>query len=206
MAMPEFLSKTTGSLPNWAWIGVIVVGAGAGYLFVRNSNKTSTNASTAVATPAITDTTGQPGVNNAPVDQSGSGVLTVPGGPGGSVPILPPGYTPIYDSQGNLIGWEPPGTAPPTQQPPASPPIWQGNPIWSNVPGSTATGNPLIPQGKLPSGNYVLGSQLVWGGQTYTTVPGAGGRLWGVPGTMSGKAADMTAAKILLYAPASYYH
>lgn len=254
-AIGGFLGKTTANLPNWAWGLVIVVGAGIGFIFVKKNASSATatgaatNASTAVATP-ITDMGGQPGVNNAPIDMSGGGqqnpVLTVPGGSGGQVPILPPGYTPIYDSQGNLVGWEPPGTTPPTQKPPVPPPPLPGpkppqppptnnppppgkpptpNPpppgpkppvppppspptlIYSNNPATNTTGAaPLIPYGQLPAGNYVLGSQLVWGGQTYTTVPGGGGRLWGVPGVMSGQSANMVPAKILLYAPPNYYH
>ncbi len=182
-----FLTKTTGSLPNWAWGLVIVAGAGVGYYFVKKNNATSTNASTAVATP-VTDT--GPGVNNAPVDTSNP-VLTVPGGTSGTVPILPPGYTPIYDSQGNLIGWEPPGTSPPTQTPPPAPTNGQ---------------NPLIPYGQLPAGNWVSGSHLNWQGQTYTVEAGAGGRLWGVPGNLTLDQARLIKNGVLLYAPPSYYH
>jgi len=68
-----------------------------------------------------------------PVDLSGqaagggggmtaNGITTVPNGSNGQVPFLPPGYSPLYDANGNLISYQPTppttptggGTPPPT--------------------------------------------------------------------------------------------
>lgn len=237
-----FLGKTTAGLPNWAWGLVIIGGAGVGYLFLRYQN--------AQAQPTATAETGQPGVPYSGPNQSP--VVTVPtGSSGGQVPILPPGYTPLYDSQGNIVGWEPSGsnTPPPTQQPPPPPGGSKGGkggkkgggsdtdgsktPIPPNSPGgahhpNTGPGLPTGPQpkpqpkpsgGTQSSGGWVNplvpygtsipatgGAFYTYQGKTYTIVPGAGGRIWGVPGQMSYQAAMQVPAKVLLMAPASYYH
>jgi len=69
------------------------------------------------------------------------------------------------------------------------------------------TSTPLIPFGQFPRGMHPTGSRLVWDGHTYTVVPGGGGRIWGVPGTVSRDVAQHTPIppKLLLYAPKSYY-
>ncbi len=203
-AVPSILEKTTAGLPNWAWGLVIVAGMGVGYLFVRSKNaQTSTNQTTATAAP-ITDTGG---TSQAPLGGGGdqvNPVLTVPGGSSGSVPILPPGYTPIYDNQGNLIGWEPPVT-PPTQTAPGGS-------------GGTSSGgtfvNPLIPLGQWNTGPYTLrkgakvgyADTVVVNGVEYSIAGGQMGRIWGVPGKMTWDQALRANNKTLLYASASAYH
>jgi len=136
----------------------------------------------------------------------GGGIQTVPGPNQSTVPILPAGLTPLFDAMGNLIGYQPL----PTQTTPSLP-IQQG--ILGTSPGVSSwtiggipatvggLGRPLLPQGtKIPqSGQYN------YQGQTYTVVPGAGGRTWGVPGTMPAAAAAASPTKVLLIAPSSYY-
>lgn len=187
-AIGGFLGKTTANLPNWAWGLAILAGAGVGFFFLK-SNQTSMNASTAVATP-VTDTSGQPGVNNAPVDLSGgqSPVLTVPS-PNGDIPILPTGYIPIKDSSGAIIGWEPPPANGGTQ---------------------TTAGfvNPLIPYDHFNPHYFPVhpGHVFSYQGVNYWITSDTGGKIMGVPGATSAAAAKMSPTQVLLYAPSSFYH
>lgn len=75
-----------------------LLAAGIGYYEYSKSQSSSSGVS-GTASPS-TDTT------------SGNGTqqyATVPGGNTGTVPIIPPGYTPLFDSLGNLIGFQQPG-------------------------------------------------------------------------------------------------
>ena len=68
---------------------------------------------------------------NQPAPTAGGGIQTVPGPNNSQIPLLPtgqgggPGYTPIFDQLGNLIGYQPvmpPGqVAPPTPTPTPGP-------------------------------------------------------------------------------------
>lgn len=78
--------------------GFILV-AGIGYYEYNKSKSTSSGVS-GQASPS-TDLSGA-GANQYP---------TVPGGNTGQVPVLPGGLQPLYDPQGNLIGFEPTGTS-----------------------------------------------------------------------------------------------
>lgn len=97
-----------------------------------------------------------------------------------SGPCVP--NTPLPGSTGN------PPPIPPSTLPPSS---------WSP---------PLLPQGtNVPA---IMGSFFNWQGQTYTIVPGSGGRIWGVLGRVSAQQAQNTPIgpqKVLLMAPSSYY-
>lgn len=63
-----------------------------------------------------------------------------------TVPVLPSGLTPIYDSNGNLIGWQQPSpTVSPTPPPgpPVQPPIMLPPPKIPIDPGPVPIGNPV---------------------------------------------------------------
>lgn len=116
--MDSFLKKDLAGLPVWGWALIVVGGVGAGLLFLKFSGKSGPNASAAGTTSA-----GQAGTSEAAgvlAGQSGNG--TVPqtfNNPdtgfasttvnGQQVPILPPGYVPITDGAGNVIGYAPSG-------------------------------------------------------------------------------------------------
>lgn len=59
--MEVFLKKTTAGLPNWAWLLVVVGGAGVGFLFVRSqqantANTTTTNTAASAASTNVGST------------------------------------------------------------------------------------------------------------------------------------------------------
>lgn len=129
------------------------------------------------------------------------GIQTVPTSSGGSVPILPPGLQPIFDSLGNLLGYEPVST--PTTG-------------TTNSGSASGTGtvqpkafNPHAPQ--LPQGLKIpaqLGALFTYNGTTYTVVPGSGGIIYGAVGKMSPQQAQNTPigpGKYVISAPASHY-
>lgn len=189
--MGGFLGKTSAGIPNWGWGIVIAGGVIVGYFFTKS--KAVTNQTTSTAVP-VTDTSGQPGVNNAPLDQ-GNPVLTVPGGASGNVPILPPGYTPIYDSNGNLVAFEPPG----------SPPI--GTVPTSGSPGSPSGATPLIPYDFFHPHYFPVhpGGVFNYQGVSYYIVSDLGGVIKGVPGAKSSTQAAGK-SQVTLYAPSTFYH
>lgn len=76
-------------------IAVLAVGGAAFYLYKRGSLST-------VSSNSNTQSSGNGNSSAFPTVQSGNG----------SYPLLPYGVTPIYDSQGNLVGYQ----NPPTQQ------------------------------------------------------------------------------------------
>jgi hypothetical protein len=125
--------------------------------------------------------------------QSG-GIQTVPGPNASQVPILPPGLNPIFDNQGNLLGYQP------IQQNPLNPPAQTTPPAF----------NPRAPQ--LPFGTQVpnqIGSLFTYNGTTYTIVPGPGGQIYGAVGKMSSEQAQNTplgSGKYVLVAPISTYN
>lgn len=180
----NFLTKKIADLPVWAWGLIGIAGIGVGYLIIKRTS--------APAIPnqgAASDTS----AGNVLPDQTQAGLQpSAPVGPGnpfpsvptgnGTVPVVPPGYVPIYDSNGNLIGWQPP-PAPPTVPPPGpggSPPPPAGSP----PPPPGTPGNPLIPKGQWPSNvPFVFGKTVTVNGLTYTIGPGSAGVIWGVPGT-----------------------
>lgn len=100
----------------------------------------------------------------------------------------------------------PPGGTP--QQPPATPsPTTPYVPIFSNQAiQSTPGSRPLVPYGTtIPS---QLGDAFDYEGIHYTIDPGAGGRIWGVPGSYTKQQLQkgVGGTGILLMAPQSYYH
>ena len=129
----------------------------------------------------------------------GGGIQTVPTASGGQVPILPPGLTPIFDSLGNLIGYQPTTS-------PGTPNSGSGTGTGTVGLGSFNPFKPQLPQGtKLP---MQAGSFFTYNGTTFTIVPGDQGRTWGAVGKMSLKQAQNTpigTGKYLLTAPSSYY-
>ncbi len=116
----NFLMHKAGGLPIWAWGLIGIAGVGIGYYFItRNSSAipTGTQASNTSAGTVSAD----PGSASLQPSNAGGPNNPFPEIPvgNGSVPVLPNGYTPIYDNNGNLVGFEPPAP-PPSVTPPAS--------------------------------------------------------------------------------------
>lgn len=106
----------------------------------------------------------------------------------GNLPVLPAGTNPIYDPNGNLIGYQ----NTPSGGPPSGPPV--GPPIQPPAAG------PLIPFGQYngPSySNLKPNTYFSWQGVNYLLSTGGGGRLYGQ--------ANGQGNKILLYEPQSQY-
>jgi hypothetical protein len=114
------------------------------------------------------------------------GIQTVPTANGGQVPILPPGLTPIFDSTGQLLGYQPTPSNPVTT-------------VTSTAPTPPKSGGgPLIPFGKYTGPSYSNlkpGTTYQYAGKTYTLSTGGGGRLYG----------SNAGNKTLLYGPQSSY-
>lgn len=172
------------------FIGVGVVAAVAVLLYVRSQNSSSSTPAQGATGASLTGGASGGG---------GGGIQTVPGPNSSSVPILPPGLNPIFDSQGNLLGYQP---------------ITQGT-LPTSTPTSTPTSNPVAfnpraPQ--LPFGTNVpskTGSLFTYNGTTYTTVAGPGGIIYGAVGRMSASQAQNTpigTGKYVLVAPKSAYN
>jgi hypothetical protein len=209
--LAKVLTKQVGPLPLWGWGAVILVGGGIGYVVIKRTN--SSNAvQTSTPTPITTDTTG---ANAAQIPQySGADtgtqntnpVLTVPT-PTGTAPILPVGYVPIKDGNGNIIGWEPP--APPATNQPI--PTSGGGGLMGNPPignGGNAV-NPLIPYSQTWTGKHYFpvspGHVFTWQGTQYFITSDLGGVIKGVPNASTSSQAAGKAA-VTLYAPSSFYH
>ena len=155
-------------------------------LYIRNQSQ------------AGTPTTASSGAPSTSL-QSG-GIQTVPGPNSSQVPILPSGLNPIFDNQGNLLGYQPitQGTIAPGPSggvnPPTTPPAF----------------NPRAPQ--LPFGTKIpnqMGSNYTYNGTTYTIVPGPNGLIYGAVGKMSAQQAQQTplgSGKYVLTAPISTYN
>lgn len=136
-----------------------------------------------------------PATASAPQGSQQSGWATVPQG---STPILPNGYQPIYDPNGNLVGYgpTPPGGGSPSPAPSPQP---GGPPIGPPIPPPGPSG-PLIPLGQYNGPNYSNlkpGTQYNYQGTSYFLQPGSNGLLWGTP--VKG------GSQVLLYGPPSAY-
>jgi hypothetical protein len=161
----NFLTKKIADLPVWAWGLIGIAGIGVGYFIIKKpAIPTGTQASDTSAGNVLPDQTGL-APSNAPVGP-GDPFMSVPVGQG-TVPVLPNGYAPQYDINGNLVAYQ------------ASPPP----PLATdpNLPGSL--GNPLIPHGQWGNTPFQFGQTKNVNGITYTIGPGGGGRVWGVAGT-----------------------
>lgn len=132
--------------------------------------------------------------------QPGSNQITQQGAPA-PTPVPTPTPTPTP-------------TPAPTPTTPKPTPVTYGNiytipgmSTWQIIGGTAGNvGNPLVPYGSNVKPSGITGASYNYGGKQYTQVAGAGGRIWGVYGSMSGAAAQADPTKVLLYAPSSYYH
>lgn len=165
MAWLHDASEEFKKLPNGgkiAVVGIFVLVAGIGLYSYYKSRTSGTNAlgSAANASPS-TDLTGA------------SGFPTVPGPTGNQVPVLPSGLVPIFDSLGNLVGWQPaPTGSTPTPTPTPSfqwPGGLTGQEIWQ---GTTTKNFFFGPKGPQPGrqGQTAL-STLFPSGTTFTQGP-----------------------------------
>lgn len=117
----NFLMKKIADVPVWGWGIIGIAGIGVGYFIIHRSKPaipTGTQASDPTAGNVLPDQTPaalQP--TNNPVGP-GDPFMSVPTG-NGTVPVLPNGYNPIYDANGNLTGYQAP-PAPPSATPPGS--------------------------------------------------------------------------------------
>ena len=117
----NFLTKKIADLPVWAWGLIVLAGGGLGFYFISKRKSaaipTGTQASDTTSGNVLPDASAsslQP--SNAPVGP-GDPFPSVPVG-NGTVPVIPSGYSPIYDNNGNLVGYQPPAP-PPMYTPPA---------------------------------------------------------------------------------------
>jgi len=178
---------------------VIVAGlVGVAYLLYRNGT------SAAIAPPA-TSTTSASGLQGSVSNTYVTVNKTLAGTPAPIAPVVPP-VPPAPTPKPKRPPLPKPKPKPkPRPQPPVTI-LKQKPPGVGGAPDPTGS-TPLIPYGRFPAGQYPMGSSLTWMGQIYTVVPGAAGRIWGVPGQVSAAIAQNTTIppKVLLYAPASYY-
>lgn len=125
--MKELLTKKYAGLPGWAWLLIGVAGVGAGYLLIRWQQKKSATPSALTTSNSADLTTGNASGNetNPATGTVGSnGVIDNPFPEttvnGQTVPIVPPGYQAVYDSNGNIVGWSPIASNPTPSQPTSS--------------------------------------------------------------------------------------
>ena len=157
---------------------MIVLGIGAVIIIALYLHNKSTSAG---GTP----------VGGTAAPSNAGGIQTVPTASGGSVPILPPGLTPIFDSMGNLLGYQPQPT--------------QSTTVTTTAAGSNNY-NPFTPlYGQAPKGFNTATLHQNIHGLPYTVVAGPLGRTWGVPGNETLAEAQQTpigqapGQKVLLY-------
>lgn len=164
----NLFTKKLAGLPVWAWGLVGIAGVGVGYFVIHKSSSgipTGTQASDTSAGAVQADPYPQALQPSAPVGP-GNPFMSVPVG-SGTVPVLPNGYNPLYDTNGNLTGYQAPAPPPAATNP--------------NPPGSPGT--PLLQHGQWGSTPMQFGQTKAVNGVTYTIGPGGNGRVWGVPGT-----------------------
>jgi len=169
-------------LPLWGKIAVIVlVVAGIGFAVYKYQQNAAANAGTSANSAA-----------GSALGSSAAGGSQSPFPMVNGLPVLPTGTNPLYDPNGNLIGYQPTPTTPtpnPTPTPAPTP-----------TPTPTPTSGPLIPYGMYngPSfSNLKPGTNFSWGGTNYLLNAGGGGRLWGTPAGGG--------SQVLLYGPQSAY-
>lgn len=176
--MFEDLYKTFSEAKPWEKVLIVaitlVVLGFAVYVLIRSRQAAAQQNSTTLNPASMTPGNPSDFFNGAPLTSS-TGISTVPGPGGSSVPILPAGLQPLFDSSGNLIGYQPnqpnsPAPAPAPSTPPAtsvlnsgsSPTgllgamsmIFQNNGKWyAEEPGTT----PTLLSSLLPTGSSVYG-------------------------------------------------
>lgn len=122
----NFLTKETAGLPNWAWAIVIVLGIGIAYMVVKKK---------AVATSTNDNIVGQSQASNQSANNA-AGYFPTTTSNQNTVPVIPENTNPVYDTNGNLVAFQPTntnqtttstnqtttdgGTPPPTTVPPPS--------------------------------------------------------------------------------------
>lgn len=111
----NFLTHKLGELPVWGWGLAGIGGIGIAFFVIKSRNAPQTaiptgmQASTTTTGNVLPDQTGY--AQQAGQITPGAPFPTVPGTGGSQVPVFPgPGWTPILDGQGNVIGWNPPPT------------------------------------------------------------------------------------------------
>lgn len=116
--MKEFFLKKFGDLPVWAWGLIAAGGIGAGILLIRWQKGTPATAANLTAQSSPGDlTTGNTGAetNSASNTVGDNGIINNPfpetNVNGQQIPILPPGYQPVTDGSGNIIGYAPTSTS-----------------------------------------------------------------------------------------------
>lgn len=148
----ELLTKKIGGLPVWAWGLIGIAGVGAGYLVIRYQQKqqaataatssTATDPGSSVVNATTQPTVAEPGSSLVPYtggstdSATGASYFPETSVNGQTVPVIPAGYQPIYDTTGALVGYEP---IPPGGTTGIVPPS-QINGTGSSSPGSTFKG------------------------------------------------------------------
>jgi hypothetical protein len=113
-----FLTKQTGGLPNWAWGAVVLVGVGAGILFLKlrpggGGPPTVGPGTTVGGTASDTSQAGlnaasSPSLQNLPASATSNEAFPETTVGSNKVPVVPSGFSPVLDQNGNLIGYQAP--------------------------------------------------------------------------------------------------
>jgi len=118
----NFLVKKVGDLPVWAWGLVAAGGIGVGFFIVKSRSTPGipgqSQASNVASGNVLPDLSGLSYPQSAGQITPGAPFPTV--GPN-QTPVFPgPGWAPILDGSGNVVGWNPPPTPGSTPPPPTS--------------------------------------------------------------------------------------
>jgi hypothetical protein len=157
-------------------VGMLVVAAIAGYLYYKGQQNNANQVA--------------PGASTGGGSSSNGSIFPSVSEGNGSLPVLPPGYSPITDSNGNIVGFQAPGTQSPTTTPPSQP-ATPAN-YYTSMIGKISYGTQINAGGI----DQATGLQRFWygnGPQSFflapagtTFAPGAQGRIWlNLPGKPS---------------------
>ena len=170
-----FLQKETAGLPNWAWILVIIGGAGAGYYFVRkNSAATSTAGSNAASQPSATgqSTSGAAGSYGSAIDYSSSLPVSATNA---SSPVYVLGTSPTPTPTNPTPQPPQPTPQPPQPQPTPQQKVTVRQPASSGQTASYDSSHSGVPIHSGPSWQTPVMSTANWGSQVPVTGPAVSG-------------------------------
>lgn len=170
--LSTFMQKETAGLPNWAWILVIIGGAGVGYYFVRkNSAATSTAGANAASQPSATgqSTSGAEGSYGSAIDYSSSLPVSATNA---SSPVYVLGTSPSTNPT-------PPPPQPTPQPPPPQPTPQQKitirQPVTSGQTAQYDATHSGVPIHSSPSWQAPTVGTAAWGSQVTVTGPSVQG-------------------------------
>jgi len=119
MKIGEFFKKETAGLPNWAWLAILLAGGGIGYLIVKNRGTVPSPAAPSVASPTSAATLAATAASQPGAQESQAGAFPTTQVGTNTIPVIPSGFAPVYDQNGNLVSFQQ-GTQPSQQGTPQS--------------------------------------------------------------------------------------